>query len=235
MFSALQTKVKSQERLHSMNSEKPVLSIETSSKLCGVSVYFDNQRYFSMHLLEDRSHAKKLVGLIEHSLTLQGLAPSDLRLVAVSGGPGSFTGLRIGFSVAKGLCLGAGIPLRRVNTIEALAFESLDFVFENEFFSVVIKVNRNEVFFRKFQKKGNFYKFAGELLTIANSEVTKLTQIGELIIGNFEVEGRRLLKKEFPSPHKIAELAGLTNAESEEDLDFLEPEYVKDFHIVRKN
>lgn len=218
-----------------MSPEKPILAIETSSKLCGITIYYNGDRYFSLHLLEERSHAKRLAGLIEKSLTLQGITPQDLRFIAVSGGPGSFTGLRIGFSVAKGLCFGAGLPLVRVNTIEAIAFESLDFAAENETFSVIMKVNRTEVFFRKFQKKGNFYKFAGDLLTIENSEVTKLTQNSELIIGNFEIEGRRFLKKEFPMPNKIAELAGLMNAGSEADFDFLEPEYIKDFQIVRKN
>lgn len=218
-----------------MSSDKAVLAIETSSKLCGVSLYYDNQRYFSMHLMEERSHAKKLTDLIDKSLALQGLKPQDLGLVAVSGGPGSFTGLRIGFSVAKGLCFGAEIPLRRINTIEAIAFESLDFAAENEVFSVIIRVNRKEVFFRRFQKKGNFYKFAGDLLTIENEESSKLTQNGELIIGNFEIEGRRFLRREFPSPHKVAELARLTGSEAEEDFDFLEPEYIKDFHIIRKN
>lgn len=218
-----------------MNSEKPILSIETSSKLCGVSVYFNSQKYFSMHLMEERGHAKKLSGLIDYALVSQGLTPQDLGLVAVSGGPGSFTGLRIGFSVAKGLCFGAGLPLKRINTLEAIAFESLDFTTENEVFSVIIKVNRNEVFFRRFQKKGNFYKFAGELLTIENEQTLNLTEVGELIIGNFEIEGRRFLKREFPSPHKLAELAALRQSETEEEFDFLEPEYIKDFHIVRKN
>ncbi|MCK6615626.1 MAG: tRNA (adenosine(37)-N6)-threonylcarbamoyltransferase complex dimerization subunit type 1 TsaB [Ignavibacteriaceae bacterium] len=218
-----------------MNTKKPVLAIETSAKLCGVSVYYDSQRYFAMHRLEERSHARKLAGMIQYALESQLITSSDLAFVAVSGGPGSFTGLRIGFSVAKGLCLGAGIPLKRVNTIEAIAFESLDFIENEETFTVALKVNRNEVFFRRFQKKGDFYKFAGDLLTIENSRVTDLTQKGELIIGNFELEERRFLRREYPSPHKIAELALLSDVEAEEEIDFLEPEYVKDFQIVRKD
>ncbi|QOJ29139.1 MAG: tRNA (adenosine(37)-N6)-threonylcarbamoyltransferase complex dimerization subunit type 1 TsaB [Ignavibacteriales bacterium] len=218
-----------------MNTKKPVLAIETSAKLCGVSVYFDSQRYFTMHRLEERSHARKLAGMIQYALESQLITSSDLAFVAVSGGPGSFTGLRIGFSVAKGLCLGAGIPLKRVNTIEAIAFESLDFIENEETFTVALKVNRNEVFFRRFQKKGDFYKFAGDLLTIENSRVTDLTQKGELIICNFELEERRFLRREYPSPQKIAELALLSDVEAEEEIDFLEPEYVKDFQIVRKD
>lgn len=218
-----------------MNTKKPVLAIETSAKLCGVSVYYDSQRYFAMHRLEERSHARKLAGMIQYALESQLITSSDLAFVAVSGGPGSFTGLRIGFSVAKGLCLGAGIPLKRVNTIEAIAFESLDFIKNEETFTVALKVNRNEVFFRRFQKKGDFYKFAGDLLTIENSRVTDLTQKGELIIGNFELEERRFLRREYPSPYKIAELALLSDVEAEEEIDFLEPEYVKDFQIVRKD
>ena len=71
----------------------------------------------------DRSygHAEKLVVYIDEALAAAGLKPTDLDAVCVSGGPGSYTGLRIGVSAAKGLCYGAGIPLLTVGSLESMA------------------------------------------------------------------------------------------------------------------
>jgi len=99
-----------------------ILAIETSSPVCGVSLYTLSGEKDSEVLIHPRVHAEKLAVICKNLLERNSLSVSDLKAVAVSGGPGSFTGLRIGMSFAKGLVYAHNIPLVSVNTL--LAFRS---------------------------------------------------------------------------------------------------------------
>ena len=89
-----------------------ILNLETTTTNCSVSIGINNEVAV---LKEDKeggySHAEKLHVFIEEALAEVNLHLSDLDAIAVSKGPGSYTGLRIGVSAAKGLCYGLGIPL----------------------------------------------------------------------------------------------------------------------------
>lgn len=98
-----------------------ILNIETSTTVCSVALTCDGQVAFRQENYEGPSHAAVLGGFVKQAL--EEARKHDLRLdaVAVSCGPGSYTGLRIGVSEAKGLCFGLDIPLIAVNTLEAMA------------------------------------------------------------------------------------------------------------------
>lgn len=98
-----------------------VLGLETSSAVCSVGIAWDEGKRLGRSLTEERIHSEKLMTLTAGVLTEAAMKPSELSGVAVSGGPGSFTGLRIGMSSAKGLSRSLGIPLVVVPTFEALA------------------------------------------------------------------------------------------------------------------
>ena len=103
-----------------------ILSIETTTHVCSVAFIKDGQL---LHLREDhegRSHASLLSHFIEEILKEEGLTVKDLDAVSISRGPGSYTGLRIGVSTAKGLCYGADKPLIAVSTLQALTQGLLD-------------------------------------------------------------------------------------------------------------
>ncbi len=103
-----------------------VLGIETATVVCAAAVVSDGTVRSEAWRGEARVHAEKLMGLIASVLRESGIGPADLAGVAVSIGPGSFTGLRIGLSVAKGLVYGAGCRLVAVPTLEALAQRAVD-------------------------------------------------------------------------------------------------------------
>jgi len=96
-----------------------ILSMETSSVICGASLHEDGECIAENYLKEPRVHAEKLVGLVDKLFEEQTIRIQKINAVVVSAGPGSFTGLRIVMSFAKGLVYPHRIPLAGVNTMKA--------------------------------------------------------------------------------------------------------------------
>lgn len=99
-----------------------ILSIETATSVCSVAIGRDGELLALKEINEGFSHAEKLTRLIEHVCLEASVVLKDLDAVAVSSGPGSYTGLRIGVSTAKGLCYALDIPLISVPTLYGIAF-----------------------------------------------------------------------------------------------------------------
>lgn len=102
-----------------------ILNIETTTKNCSVSIAKEGKTLVCNEIAEEGySHAERLHVFIEESIVAAGITFKDLVAIAVSQGPGSYTGLRIGVSAAKGLCFALGIPLIAVDTLQALAAQA---------------------------------------------------------------------------------------------------------------
>jgi tRNA threonylcarbamoyladenosine biosynthesis protein TsaB len=99
-----------------------LLHLETSTKACSVALS-ENGNLLALKetLTDDYSHSENLTNFIQEILHRQHLTPADLSAISVASGPGSYTGLRIGVSTAKGLCYALGIPLIAVDTLHSLA------------------------------------------------------------------------------------------------------------------
>ena len=97
-----------------------ILHIETTTHVCSVALTRDGQLLNERENKEGRSHASLLSYFIWQISDEEQIAPADFDAVSISEGPGSYTGLRIGVSTAKGLCYGADIPLIAVNTLQSL-------------------------------------------------------------------------------------------------------------------
>lgn len=98
-----------------------ILSIDTATDICSVALGVDGAIIDKMESSEDRSHAKLLTVLIQQILEKNDLNVNDLDAIAVSEGPGSYTGLRIGVSAAKGICYVSNKPLIAVSTLKTIA------------------------------------------------------------------------------------------------------------------
>jgi tRNA threonylcarbamoyladenosine biosynthesis protein TsaB len=98
-----------------------ILSIETSTAVCSVALHEQGKLLAVAELRELGAHAEKLMGLVEKVLETAIKVLVDLEAIAVSEGPGSYTGLRIGVSTAKGLAFGLNKPLIGINTLRAMA------------------------------------------------------------------------------------------------------------------
>lgn len=102
-----------------------ILNIETATKNCSVALAKDGKTILCKGIAEEGySHAERLHVFIEEIIKEAGITYQDISAIAVSQGPGSYTGLRIGVSAAKGLCYALGIPLIAVDTLQVLASQA---------------------------------------------------------------------------------------------------------------
>jgi tRNA threonylcarbamoyladenosine biosynthesis protein TsaB len=222
------------------NSITPILSIETSGNECGACLYFSSERFFQSSLRYKNVHAEKLFEVIDSVLKAAGLNISDLKGIAVSNGPGSFTGLRIGMSAAKGIAYGISTGIIPVPTFEALALQITKFLPENSIFAIANKVNIDEVYFAKFQIKSNNYIFVENIKILSYKELISSSD-NILIFGNAlkNKENGYLYKTDLfaPEPRYVAEWA-IVNGKKKiiKEIDYIEPNYLKNFTIkVHKN
>jgi tRNA threonylcarbamoyladenosine biosynthesis protein TsaB len=131
-----------------------ILSIETSASACSVALHNKGQLIHTIEVSEQQAHAAKLAVLIEELLKSTGVPKSQLQAVAISSGPGSYTGLRIGTSMAKGICMGLNIPLINVPTLLCLAHHVSSF-HKSDFYCPMIDARRMEVYAQVFDKDLN--------------------------------------------------------------------------------
>ena len=103
-----------------------ILLLETSTSLCSAAIATDGLVAAYIQSDEPRAHASKCAVFVKELLRRTGRRCEDLQAVAVSSGPGSYTGLRVGSSTAKGLCFGSGLPLIAVSTPEILVWQAID-------------------------------------------------------------------------------------------------------------
>lgn len=125
-----------------------ILSIETSTSLCSVALHERGELCALAEIQEPGAHAEKLLQLVDRALEQAGISFGNLDAVAVSQGPGSYTGLRIGVSTAKGIAYGMEIPLIGINTLQAMAASQP--VNQGEFVVAVLDARRMEVYTQTF-------------------------------------------------------------------------------------
>lgn len=222
-----------------------ILAIETSTEACSVALSENGKTILSEEIDQPKAHASMLAVLIEKILTKAELKASDLAAVAVSEGPGSYTGLRVGVSTAKGICYAAGVPLVSVDTLEILALKAKDHFLENgmafdEGTRIVpmIDARRMEVYTATFS--GNMDKLTETDALILNQDIfSKLLKESTHVIftGDGAEKSKAVINDPkavflpaFPTADFMAEPAFRAYEKSEfEDIAYFEPRYLKEF------
>lgn len=123
-----------------------LLALETATSTCGVAVLRDDAVIADAHLHRPRVHSERLTPLVEDVLDHADVAQTDLEAVAVSMGPGSYTGLRIGVSTAKGWALATDADLVGVPTLEAYAAQLRPITAEGDVVCALLDARRDEVY-----------------------------------------------------------------------------------------
>lgn len=126
-----------------------LLAVDTATERCGVSVIADGYIRAELSLNIGGSHTKHILPAVETVLSLVEIPLADIDAFAVTQGPGSFTGLRIGVSTVKGLAFAAGKPLIGISSLEVLAHQAGD---EGGVVCPMIDARRNEVYWRLFRR-----------------------------------------------------------------------------------
>lgn len=217
------------------DDNKPILAIETSENICGVSVYFSDEKYFSYSINLKHSHSEKIFEIIKNLFQTAKINSTDLDCIAVSEGPGSFTGLRIGFSAAKGIAHGANLPIIPVPTYQAFAFQLSGILENNAEFIISNTVNKDEVYFTRFQIRGNNYIFGEELTILTNEDFIKKAKDCKVFGNSGLLIGREIKYPKVPDPLFIAKWAiEFGQNKKTFNYEFLEPNYLKEFIIKEK-
>lgn len=212
-----------------------ILNIETATKNCSVALSLDGECIQLKEVAEQGySHAEKLHLFIEEVLATAGYQYNDLSAVAVSQGPGSYTGLRIGVSAAKGLCFALDLPLIAVDTLEILASKVK---VTDGLIVPMIDARRMEVYSAIFNEHH-------EKVVETQAEI-----ITESSFGNYEEklyflgDGSAKCKSElikpnfifldsfvYPSANEMTAISNKKFCESQfADVAYFEPYYLKDF------
>lgn len=224
-----------------------ILILETATKNCSVALTEDGGILESVDFNDGNfSHAEKLHVFIEEICAKAGKKLQELKAVAISKGPGSYTGLRIGVSTAKGLCYGLNIPLISLETLEIL---SRTYCFENEvakndLLIPMIDARRMEVYTAIFDTQFNKIKDTEALILQENSFDEIIATNTCHFIGDGAEKSKTLYKREntifaptvYPSAKAMAECVyrAYLNEEFENNA-YFEPYYLKDFVDGKKN
>ena len=207
----------------------PILAIETSGELCSVALMMDVKSSLEFNYLQKYIHSEKLIEMIQTVLAISKVELNHVQSIAVSIGPGSFTGLRIGLSAAKGLALGSNLPIIPVPTFSAFAQQLSENLQSGESFGIISNANIDEVYYSKFQKKNNRVEIIEDLKLVKKISLKEAAQSVNRIFGDIELEN--LIKTPFGSTaFSIAKWAYLFGKDLvTSNYDSLEPNYFKKF------
>lgn len=216
-----------------------ILNIETATKNCSVSLSKSGKTIFvKEHADQGYSHAEKLHVFIDEVIKECQIDISEINAVAVSKGPGSYTGLRIGVSAAKGLCYALNIPLIAVDTLEILANQVQK---KDGLIVPMLDARRMEVYSAIFNN--DLEKISETKAEILSTE--SYDEINEKIyfVGDCQEKCQTVLTKNnfeflpeivYPSANEMSKLSYQKFENKQfEDVAYFEPFYLKDFLLTK--
>lgn len=216
-----------------------ILNIETATQLCSVGLS-DGENILSVRESHEKNiHAAKVTVFTEEVLKEAGKEMKDLDAIAVSMGPGSYTGLRIGVSAAKGYCFALDIPLIAIPTLQSMAVGAFNMIREtNTLYAPMIDARRMEVYTALFDHQNKEVKKT-EALIIDETSFSKELLSGSICFFGDGAEkckevlipkGMRFIENIHPSAKSMAALAQKKFHTGQfENLAYFEPYYLKDF------
>ncbi len=217
-----------------------LLSIETATDVSSVALFEEGHLVAVQNIYTNRLHAKLITVLIDQLLRNLDLIPGDLAGVVVSQGPGSYTGLRVGVSTAKGLAMAQQIPLLSVGSLESLAFSVADIAKDiGAWICPLLDARRMEVYCAVYDENGLAQ-------TAVEAKIVEADAFGELLSGRkviFLGDGAAKCKEKLKQhPNSVvldnrvssASHSGIAawkkyQSQDFEDLVTFEPFYLKDF------
>lgn len=215
-----------------------ILNIDTSTSVCSVALAKDSEVIAIKENNERLNHSVLLGCYIDEILKENQMDVHQLDAIAISMGPGSYTGLRIGVSMAKGLCFGAGKPLIAVPTLQALALSVSSRIHEDAWYCPMIDARRMEVYTAFFNKDNNIQIDTRAEIIDENSFAGILSEHKVYFFGN----GSDKVKATLTSPnacfienvetsarHMTGIAEQLFARQQFVDVAYFEPFYLKDF------
>jgi tRNA threonylcarbamoyladenosine biosynthesis protein TsaB len=221
-----------------------ILSLETATSACSVALSIDGEIIASSHLYIGQAASSKLAVMIDELLKRCDKSPKDLSAIAVSAGPGSYTGLRIGVATAKGMCYAMSIPLIAINTLESMAAQIAPHYPEDVLFCPMIDARRMEVYCLVLKKNLDIIE-PTQAKVIDESSFSNILEENRIIFfGNgaskcqeaISSDNAIFLSEISPSAVEVGLMAyDKFKIQQFENLADFEPYYLKDFLIKKPN
>lgn len=217
-----------------------ILLLETATESCSVALSSGNKIIAEKYINQSKAHATLLARYIQDILTENNLTMMDCAAVAVSEGPGSYTGLRVGVSCAKGLCYGANKPLIAISTLAAIAQLAIENNQQENPYLIVpmIDARRMEVYTANFNPSGEQLSPTEALVLDSTSFNEELKKGKVLFTGNGALKFKTLIENNPNAifaeqlPHasgmRLYAETALKNKKFE-DCAYFEPLYLKEF------
>ncbi len=229
-----------------------ILHIETTSLFCSVAISKGDEIIASAIEKEKNSHAVSLSVLIERVMENTGYQTIDLSAIAISKGPGSYTGLRIGTSVAKGLCYALDIPLIAINTLQAMANGMKNNYINNNNSSIELKeklfyplidARRNEVYSAVLDDNINFVRETQAEIIDKKDDFNIDKSKDVIVFGNGADKLKDIIDKnkrfryfrgfDIKAENMVSLATDAFNNKKFEDVAYFEPFYLKDFVAIK--
>lgn len=223
-----------------------VLGIETSTDVCSVGLAKDGKPLREERVVEERIHSERLLSLVQHLLSSEQIATSQIDAIAVSIGPGSFTGLRIGLSTAKGLCFALNLPLVIVPTFDVIVEAAAAVHTDANNILVALDAKKGDFYSGVFKKRSGSFEAVGMTNLRTEAEVRNEILAGSplLLITDKEdrfhevscEKGGSADVQAFCRGDIVAQI-GSSKALAKQftDPESCEPMYLKDFVVIGKN
>jgi tRNA threonylcarbamoyladenosine biosynthesis protein TsaB len=224
-----------------------ILQIETATSVCSVAIAENGNVLACQEANQRNIHAEKITVFIDEVLNITGKSYTNIDAIAVSSGPGSYTGLRIGVSAAKGLCFALDKPLISIETLEAMAsgFLTQNNVGDNTLLCPMIDARRMEVFTAVFDSKGNRVLPTAAEIIDENSFASLLPDHHMIFFGDGAEKCRAVLGNhpnativgDFTNSakHLTAKVYEKYKTKEFVDVAYFEPYYLKDFIAGKKS
>ncbi|MBN2790074.1 MAG: tRNA (adenosine(37)-N6)-threonylcarbamoyltransferase complex dimerization subunit type 1 TsaB [Candidatus Delongbacteria bacterium] len=206
-----------------------ILAVDTSTEYCSVALLRNDELLQEINDKTPYSHNKKLFKNIDTILSSNCIKITDIDLLAVGSGPGSFTGLRVGMSALKGIALAVNIKLLPVRSIDAVAFAGIE-QFDQNKITVMLDGKQKDMFTASYKKDKGGIKLLSE---ISVGSYEELIDIKNLTVGNIPKDVVKIndyYSEFFPRAYYIGKIAYL-NREKEIEDKMIEPQYYKNFKI----
>lgn len=219
-----------------------ILSLETASTFCSAALHEDGRLFDERRSDLPQSASSRLAVLIKDLWSGNKVSPDDLAAVAISSGPGSYTGLRIGVSTAKGLCFGLDIPLLAVNTLELMAFQVMKDRQDQSLLCPMLDARRMEVYCLLANSRLEILEPTDARIIDEQSFSQWLAEYNIVFFGDGAGKCRSVLKHDHatflegvvPLASGLGELAFRRFEKKEfEDASAFEPHYLKEFMIKK--
>lgn len=219
-----------------------ILSLETSTSVCSVALHDDNVLLATAEVHLGPAHGSKLAVLIDQVVKAADTTLNEVDAIAVSAGPGSYTGLRIGVSTAKGLCYALSIPLVSVGSLTLLAAQVSRYNVSNAWLCPMIDARRMEVYCCIMDAAGNIIQPVAAKIIDDKSFVEYLEHTPMIFFGDGAGKCKKVIAHRnalfvtqvTPSAVDLGSLAIEKFRRNDlEDVVHFEPFYLKEFRVKK--